>query len=321
MFQNKPRPITEPGKGSYWVLDVSKGEGYKRPRIRKTRAEKREAAAQAMTAMSTSNLGTPTPAETRAVTFRKTQTPMTSGSKSSTSNKDKAGFATDSEDSPTRAPFPGSSPVAGSPIDDNANIDPTLRGLDQGHIVGQGRLRSKRDNRSSPYPQRKCSYPNTQSGPSSLSHMTVPNHQILAPLRIPVQCEYPQVPVVEIGQAYVQSQQSYRQGSFEPLSGGQSSLELSSATSSSGSSSLSLNPYSSATSPASAASLVTPDAEYIQMVTDGGIPRARRVSLPSGTSLFASPGHGIRVLSGTPPEMRSQEGSYDGGGIKRKARA
>ncbi|KAF8135202.1 hypothetical protein EV363DRAFT_1160371, partial [Boletus edulis] len=34
VFQHVPRPITEPGKGSYWQLDVSKGEGYKRTRKR-----------------------------------------------------------------------------------------------------------------------------------------------------------------------------------------------------------------------------------------------------------------------------------------------
>lgn len=42
VFVNTPRPITEPGKGSYWRLDLSKGEGYKRPRIRKSRAQQRE---------------------------------------------------------------------------------------------------------------------------------------------------------------------------------------------------------------------------------------------------------------------------------------
>ncbi|KAF8120360.1 hypothetical protein EV363DRAFT_1478330, partial [Boletus edulis] len=35
VFQHVPRPITEPGKGSYWQLDVSKGEGYKRTRKRR----------------------------------------------------------------------------------------------------------------------------------------------------------------------------------------------------------------------------------------------------------------------------------------------
>ncbi|KAJ7266549.1 hypothetical protein C8J57DRAFT_1229120 [Mycena rebaudengoi] len=34
VFRNIPRPVTEPGKGSYWGLDVSGGEGYKRPRKR-----------------------------------------------------------------------------------------------------------------------------------------------------------------------------------------------------------------------------------------------------------------------------------------------
>ncbi|KAH0833463.1 hypothetical protein J3R83DRAFT_12583 [Lanmaoa asiatica] len=35
VFQHVPRPITEPGKGSYWQLDVSGGEGYKRTRKRR----------------------------------------------------------------------------------------------------------------------------------------------------------------------------------------------------------------------------------------------------------------------------------------------
>lgn len=35
MFKNIPRPISEPGKGSYWELDFSQGEGYKRERKRR----------------------------------------------------------------------------------------------------------------------------------------------------------------------------------------------------------------------------------------------------------------------------------------------
>ncbi|KAJ6492494.1 hypothetical protein DFH06DRAFT_1005747, partial [Mycena polygramma] len=34
VFKNMQRPVTEPGKGSYWELDISGGEGYKRPRKR-----------------------------------------------------------------------------------------------------------------------------------------------------------------------------------------------------------------------------------------------------------------------------------------------
>ncbi|KAG6329022.1 hypothetical protein ID866_10067 [Astraeus odoratus] len=40
VFRHVPRPITEPGKGSYWQLDVSGGEGYKRPRKRRNRSSK-----------------------------------------------------------------------------------------------------------------------------------------------------------------------------------------------------------------------------------------------------------------------------------------
>jgi hypothetical protein len=34
------RPLTEPGKGNYWEIDHSKGEGYKRDRKRKSRKGK-----------------------------------------------------------------------------------------------------------------------------------------------------------------------------------------------------------------------------------------------------------------------------------------
>ncbi|KAL4062187.1 hypothetical protein J3A83DRAFT_2415575 [Scleroderma citrinum] len=40
VFRHVPRPITEPGKGSYWQLDISGGEGYKRPRKRRARTSK-----------------------------------------------------------------------------------------------------------------------------------------------------------------------------------------------------------------------------------------------------------------------------------------
>ncbi|KAJ7051993.1 hypothetical protein C8F01DRAFT_964725, partial [Mycena amicta] len=34
VFRNLERAVQEPGKGGYWTLDYSKGEGTKRPRIR-----------------------------------------------------------------------------------------------------------------------------------------------------------------------------------------------------------------------------------------------------------------------------------------------
>ncbi|KAF5341937.1 hypothetical protein D9611_001270 [Ephemerocybe angulata] len=37
VFKNVHRPLTEPGKGNYWEIDHSKGEGYKRDRKRKSR--------------------------------------------------------------------------------------------------------------------------------------------------------------------------------------------------------------------------------------------------------------------------------------------
>lgn len=44
VFRHVPRPITEPGKGSYWQLDVTGGEGYKR--LRKRRPKNRMIASE-----------------------------------------------------------------------------------------------------------------------------------------------------------------------------------------------------------------------------------------------------------------------------------
>jgi hypothetical protein len=37
VFRNVQRPITEPGKGKYWILDITDGEGYKRERKRRNK--------------------------------------------------------------------------------------------------------------------------------------------------------------------------------------------------------------------------------------------------------------------------------------------
>jgi hypothetical protein len=37
VFRNIQRPVTEPGKGKYWVLDITDGEGYKRERKRRNK--------------------------------------------------------------------------------------------------------------------------------------------------------------------------------------------------------------------------------------------------------------------------------------------
>lgn len=82
-----PRPITEPGKGTYWRLDLSEGEGYKRPRIRKSRAQQ--------------------DAEKRT---------------SDNAKKSRGG-----EVSPQTASSAERNPPAALPVDEDANIDPKLK--------------------------------------------------------------------------------------------------------------------------------------------------------------------------------------------------
>ena len=126
VFVNIPRPITEPGKGSYWRLDLSQGEGYKRPRIRKSRAQQREAAQQQA-------------AQEQA-------------------GDNRAARHGTGDVSPQTASSSGHSNMAAASIDD-ANIDPQLR--DQGHRVGEKRVRStpRRTDAISPYSLRKTPSP------------------------------------------------------------------------------------------------------------------------------------------------------------------
>lgn len=42
LFKPVPRPLAEPGKGNYWVVDFSRGVGNKRPRKRRHRAQPNE---------------------------------------------------------------------------------------------------------------------------------------------------------------------------------------------------------------------------------------------------------------------------------------
>ena len=50
MFRNTARPITEPGKGSYWELDISQGEGYKRARKRRNKKQRQGSDSGSMSA-------------------------------------------------------------------------------------------------------------------------------------------------------------------------------------------------------------------------------------------------------------------------------
>lgn len=117
VFVNIPRPITEPGKGSYWRLDLSQGEGYKRPRIRKSRAQKKKAAGSA-------------------------------GGEGRRAGSD------ESEES--QSPRPTREFCALPAVTDGVPLDYNVYQAHMAHVVGEGRVRQRRGT-SSPYPQRSPS--------------------------------------------------------------------------------------------------------------------------------------------------------------------
>ncbi|KAG2348085.1 hypothetical protein BDR05DRAFT_606114 [Suillus weaverae] len=118
VFKHVPRAITEPGKGSYWQLDCSGGEGYKRPRKRRSKSA-------------------------RAALEQGDDDDSSSEDDIEGTNAPQAAMSAGSGHTPNR-PSPAAS--------DDSYIDPELR---QGsHIVGEGRTRSasRRPAATKPYP-------------------------------------------------------------------------------------------------------------------------------------------------------------------------
>jgi len=145
VFRHVPRPITEPGKGSYWQLDVSGGEGYKRPRKRRTRMSKNTPSDDDDDDDEMSEVDEETdghsPLEPR---------PQSSHAGSSPSSSQ--GIASN----PSRS------------VVDEANIDPELR-VDGSHVVGEGRTRTGTRRVNSPYPSNAPPSRYTQSVPVAFS--------------------------------------------------------------------------------------------------------------------------------------------------------
>ncbi|KAG1738411.1 uncharacterized protein EDB91DRAFT_458649 [Suillus paluster] len=115
VFKLVPRAITEPGKGSYWQLDCSDGEGYKRTRKRRSKS--------ARAALEQGDDGSFSEGDVET---------MSASGMSATSSHISHRFS--------------------SAASDDSYIDPELR---QGsHIVGEGRARSRsrRPGATSPYP-------------------------------------------------------------------------------------------------------------------------------------------------------------------------
>jgi hypothetical protein len=136
VFKNVPRAITEPGKGSYWQLDCSGGEGYKRPRKRRSKSVR--AALEQGDDDDSSSEG-----DMQEMTAPQAGVPV--GSNHTLNH---------------------SSPAAS----DDSYIDPELR--HGSHIVGEGRTRSasRRPTTTSPYP-----VPGPQQSPRYLQSQLPPH--------------------------------------------------------------------------------------------------------------------------------------------------
>lgn len=127
MFRHAPRPITEPGKGSYWQLDVSGGEGYKRPRKRRTRASK-------------ANPSDDDDGDEMSDVDEET------GGLEARPQSSYAGSSQYSSPSSSHSMAPS---LSRSTVDD-VHIDPELR-VEGGHVVGEGRTRPGSRRFNSPY--------------------------------------------------------------------------------------------------------------------------------------------------------------------------
>ena len=132
------KPITEPGKGNYWVVDYSFGDGNKRVRKRNARPTKAEREQRNKLA---------------AIAAR----------------REEEEESTD-EEMDVDVPQPSRTPEPTSRVQiDDSNIDPELR--NQGHIVGERRVRTSAGP-STRSDGRRANSPYAPSPPSSQSRPT-----------------------------------------------------------------------------------------------------------------------------------------------------
>lgn len=159
-FCRIPRPISEPGKGSLWVVDYSQGEGNKRPRKRKQKPKKtptgplrRKNAVDGF--VQYTNVGeqnadqdddsrqpSSSPGPSTAPVQRNRRQANSPAAPSQSLRQDQSSMAnvtSGTRETYTRA---GSSTSSIAAQLDDAHIDPLLRDAPhEGHVVGEGRTR------------------------------------------------------------------------------------------------------------------------------------------------------------------------------------
>ncbi|KAF8156304.1 hypothetical protein K438DRAFT_1732429 [Mycena galopus ATCC 62051] len=88
MFVNTPRPVTEPGKGSYWELDITAGEGNSRLRKRSKKNASRDE--DDVSDDSSSSENDHTDAENRATATARRHSPYSQGGSRLRANSDRS---------------------------------------------------------------------------------------------------------------------------------------------------------------------------------------------------------------------------------------
>ncbi|TFY50920.1 hypothetical protein EVJ58_g10830 [Rhodofomes roseus] len=133
VFRRLAKPITEPGKGSYWTVDLAAGEGNKRERKRTKRSGRTQ------------------------YNQRTTQADAPSTSRYAAKENSSSEEEGDGQfRRPSHSQSLPTTPYLSRPMYNPPHVDPALL---QGHFVGQGRMLPPRSPRLGPAPYARSAFP------------------------------------------------------------------------------------------------------------------------------------------------------------------